>query len=198
MKEKLIVKRIICILLFLAIFLTTACADSVIRAPYDLNIGELSLSGQYTGEVENGIPDGFGVFEAISPNKTAFHYIGQWNNGMMNGEGATYWEDGSLEIGRYQNGLFVSGKYNYNGLEMLKASSSGENTLNPYWLLPTRAAMDDTEESTVQYIGNKSSHVFHTLDCDSVRTMKEKNKVELFSREEAIEKKYKPCGRCSP
>ena len=27
---------------------------------------------------------------------------------------------------------------------------------------------------------------------------KEKNKVEFFSREEAVDKHYKPCSRCSP
>ena len=30
------------------------------------------------------------------------------------------------------------------------------------------------------------------------KVYKEKNKVEFFSREEAIEKKYKPCDRCKP
>lgn len=40
--------------------------------------------------------------------------------------------------------------------------------------------------------------VIATLDCDSVRTMKEKNKIEFYSIEEANEKNYKPCSRCNP
>ena len=40
--------------------------------------------------------------------------------------------------------------------------------------------------------------VIATLDCDSVRTMKEKNKIEFYSIEEANEKNYKPCSRCKP
>ena len=40
--------------------------------------------------------------------------------------------------------------------------------------------------------------VIATLDCDSVRTMKEKNKIEFYSIEEANEKNYNPCSRCNP
>ncbi len=62
--------------------------------------------------------------------------------------------------------------------------------------LPTRSLPTDNTE--VAYIGNKNSHVFHRGTCNSVRDMSEKNKIEFFSRDEAIEKGYKPCGRCNP
>lgn len=48
------------------------------------------------------------------------------------------------------------------------------------------------------YIGNKNSMKFHNPDCSGVQSMKEKNKVLLESREEAIEKGYVPCGMCQP
>ncbi len=48
------------------------------------------------------------------------------------------------------------------------------------------------------YIGNKSRMRFHYPDCKSVADMKEKNRVILMSREEAIEKGYKSCGECHP
>ena len=51
---------------------------------------------------------------------------------------------------------------------------------------------------TVAYIGNKNSKKFHEPDCSSVDEMKEKNKKELFSRDEAIDLGYDPCGRCKP
>ncbi len=54
------------------------------------------------------------------------------------------------------------------------------------------------DEDSVKYIGNKNSHVFHHLDCSSVREMKAKNKVEFFDREEAIDMGYKPCSVCQP
>ena len=51
---------------------------------------------------------------------------------------------------------------------------------------------------SVAYIGNRNSKKFHELGCSSVGEMKAKNKVELFSRDEAIGKGYDPCGRCKP
>ena len=48
------------------------------------------------------------------------------------------------------------------------------------------------------YIGNKSSMVFHLSDCSGVKTMSEKNKVTLSSREEAIKLGYTPCSMCDP
>ena len=50
----------------------------------------------------------------------------------------------------------------------------------------------------VEYIGNKNTHAFHHLWCQSVVEMKEKNRVEFYSRDEAIGMGYKPCGRCNP
>ena len=48
------------------------------------------------------------------------------------------------------------------------------------------------------YIGNKNTKKFHEPSCSSVSDMKEKNKVTLNSRDEAISKGYEPCGRCHP
>lgn len=62
--------------------------------------------------------------------------------------------------------------------------------------IPSRSLPSDDKE--VVYIGNKNSHVFHLNTCDSVENMKEKNKVIFLTRDEAIEKKYKPCSKCNP
>ena len=192
-------KKTLALLLFALMLFSAAYAESVTHREYDLVISEFTLSGYYTGEISNGQPEGYGIFETQTPNGTACHYIGEWKNGIMNGSGAMYWNDGSLEIGEYTDGFFVTGQYNYNGLKLLTAKADGDETLNPYWLNKiTRASMVEDDAPTVMYIGNRNSHVFHTLDCDSVRTMKEKNKIEFYSRDEAIEKHYKPCNRCSP
>ena len=192
-------KRILIFLMLTFILFSTAYAENVTQWEYNLAIMEYTLTGYYTGEIKNGKPDGFGLFETSTPDGTPCHYVGEWANGIMQGSGAMYWNDGSLEIGEYEKGAFVAGKYNYNGLKLLTAATNGEATLNPYWVsMATRTGVTDEDVPVVQYIGNKNSHVFHTLDCDSVRTMKEKNKVEFFSREEAVNKKYKPCSRCSP
>ena len=192
-------KKALSMLLFLLLLFTAAFAENVSRLPYDLAVRGITISGLYSGETTNGIPDGYGLFETQTPDGTPCHYIGEWKDGIMQGSGSMYWNDGSLEIGEYSNGIFVTGKYNYNGLTLLTAKADGDETLNPYWLNKlTRASMQEDDPATVKYIGNKSSRVFHRLDCNSVRTMKEKNKLELYSREEAIEKGYKPCSSCLP
>ena len=48
------------------------------------------------------------------------------------------------------------------------------------------------------YIGNKNSMIFHQLNCGSVTRMKDKNKVSLASREEAISRGFDPCDNCTP
>ena len=54
------------------------------------------------------------------------------------------------------------------------------------------------DSSAAVYIGNKKFKKFHYASCSSVKDMKEKNKVELNTREEAIEKGYVPCKNCNP
>ena len=64
--------------------------------------------------------------------------------------------------------------------------------------LQTREEAVMPDFSTEGYIGNKNSKKFHYISCPSVSNMKEKNKVELSTREEAIEKGYVPCKNCAP
>lgn len=63
----------------------------------------------------------------------------------------------------------------------------------------TQSQSDPDPEPIAQtYIGNRNTKKFHWPSCSSVGDMKEKNKVTLKSRDEAISKGYKPCGRCHP
>lgn len=48
------------------------------------------------------------------------------------------------------------------------------------------------------FIGNKNSKKLHYAECSSVDDMKDKNKVEFYSKEEAWDLGYSPCGRCKP
>ena len=54
------------------------------------------------------------------------------------------------------------------------------------------------EEEIPAYIGNSRSMKFHCPWCDGVQSMAEGNKVYLFSRDEAINAGYQPCGGCNP
>ncbi len=63
----------------------------------------------------------------------------------------------------------------------------------------SRAATSVSEiPASYTYVGNKSTKKFHEPSCSSVSDMKDKNKVILDSREEAIKKGYKPCKKCNP
>ncbi len=52
------------------------------------------------------------------------------------------------------------------------------------------------KKSEEKYIGNKNTHKFHRTSCGTLP--KEKNRVYLNSRKEAIDKYYKACKKCNP
>lgn len=54
------------------------------------------------------------------------------------------------------------------------------------------------EKKEELYVGNSNSRVYHFASCESVTTMKDKNKVYFDSVEQAESKGYHPCKRCSP
>jgi micrococcal nuclease len=54
------------------------------------------------------------------------------------------------------------------------------------------------QPTTSGYIGNKNSHVFHMPSCQGASEMKEKNRVGIRTRDEAIKGGFKPCGTCKP
>lgn len=62
--------------------------------------------------------------------------------------------------------------------------------------------LEGTEDSTSgkDYVGNKSSKVFHDPNCLSVDRMNDSNKVYFYNvtRDEVIAKGYKSCGNCNP
>ncbi len=60
-------------------------------------------------------------------------------------------------------------------------------------------AEDDDDYGDTMYVLNTNTKKFHYSYCSSVDEMKEKNKKYVtWSREEIIDKGYKPCKRCEP
>lgn len=58
---------------------------------------------------------------------------------------------------------------------------------------------DNEYGTTITYVLNKNTKKFHYLDCQSVKLMKDKNKlIEETTREDLIERGYDPCGNCNP
>ena len=163
-------------------------AESVTRAPYSADWGGEEIAGLYTGDMVNGLPEGFGVLEISEEdgqNLRACHYIGLWQEGLPSGEGAMYWENGDRETGIFRDGVLYNGTRVKDGRETAVINGETANT--------AAADMDDAA-----YIGNRNTKKFHSPSCDSVREMKESNRVEFSGREEAIDAGYKPCGRCNP
>ena len=185
---------LMCILLFApGVKAENICtAESVTRTPYTADWGGEEITGLYTGDTVNGLPEGFGVLEIgedDGQNLCAWHYIGLWREGLPSGEGALYWENGDRETGIFRDGVLYNGTRVKGGRET--AVVNGEEAGI------AAADMDDAAGSAA-YIGNRNTKKFHSPSCDSVREMKESNRVEFFDREEAIGAGYKPCGRCNP
>ncbi len=175
-------RRIIALLALLALVFAAAAAgaDSVSRIHYVF----LDWSGEYTGQADsNGIPFGFGVFVSETPlNGEKWHYLGNWEDGLPEGEGAVYFENGNMKKGTFHKGEMAEGlNYTVIGLSAVPVTVE-----------------QPTPGTDPMYIGNKNSMRFHLPTCRSVQQMKEKNRVEFFSREEAIEQHYIPCGDCNP
>lgn len=57
---------------------------------------------------------------------------------------------------------------------------------------------DNPYSGPAPYIGNASKMRFHLAGCASVADMNPNNRVEFYSREEAINLGYVPCKRCNP
>lgn len=170
------------LILFMICICVSAGADSVVRMHYIFQ----NWVGEYTGQVDsNSIPFGFGIFESDTPlegETEAWHYIGFWENGLPEGEGAVYLDNGNMQKGSFSQGKLLSGiRYTVSGLSATLVEQ-----------------VRTVPESEAMYIGNKKSMRFHLPTCRAVQQMKEKNKVEFYSREEAIERNYIPCGDCNP
>lgn len=65
------------------------------------------LTFNYTGEVKDGKPNGMGVAKYASGN--VVRYVGSFVNGMYNGKGTMFFDDGAFLTGMWKNGK-LSGK----------------------------------------------------------------------------------------
>lgn len=71
--------------------------------------GKYDRTGQFKGEVYDGLPSGNGSFSAKNSAGTPWTYEGEWAKGQIEGYGKTVWysDDGSFEEGNYVNGEFT-------------------------------------------------------------------------------------------
>ena len=93
-------------------FVMCASAETVIKQEISVTFPDVTRTGVYSGEVnDNGKPDGFGVFEAVNGEGNRYIIVGEWVDGHMTGQAWEIWENGDLNIGQFEDGHFVSGKY---------------------------------------------------------------------------------------
>jgi micrococcal nuclease len=68
-----------------------------------------------------------------------------------------------------------------------------------YESLEAMASVTGTaEKENAVYAGNVNSKVFHLIDCSSVGRSAEYNLIYFAEREDAVERGYLPCERCTP
>lgn len=106
-------KKMLIILLLLLLVACSAAAETVenvVKMSCIVRMPDVIREGSYTGQTVNGVPHGFGLFETTNSEGVNWHYIGEWVNGSMSGEGGLYWDNGKNEVGTFQNGYLVSGK----------------------------------------------------------------------------------------
>lgn len=105
---------LVLLLVFVFACAPAASAESVVQMAYTAKMSDVSREGVYTGEIKDGLPHGYGIFEAQNASGVPWHYIGQWENGEMNGQGGQYWDTGRCEVGTYQANAFVCGYMHQN------------------------------------------------------------------------------------
>lgn len=109
-------KRILAIFLILFSFASfpAVIAESVTQMTYMVKMPDAIRDGLYTGEVDGDVPNGYGVFVAKNSSGASWHYIGQWVNGVMCGQGGQYWDNGKSAVGTFENNAMVSGEIRKN------------------------------------------------------------------------------------
>ena len=69
---------------------------------YDLDNNNKTIKRlKYIGQVLNGIPEGKGIMYWNNGDR----YEGEWKNNNKNGKGIYYWKDGDIYEGDFKNGL---------------------------------------------------------------------------------------------
>jgi|GEM_PF-2437671 len=114
------------LIILLAFFCVSVCAQEVADMEITITIGDVQRTGLYTGTTKNGLPEGFGRFDAVNSEGEAWYYEGGFKNGLFDGEGKAAWEGGSLQKGIFRNGELYNGKIWNNDGELIKEMADGK------------------------------------------------------------------------
>ncbi len=78
-------------------------AKTVINENMTLSLAFGQISGNYTGETVEGLPDGYGIFTSADYENGGWMYEGDWVSGHMCGDGFTSWGSGYYQAGVYSD-----------------------------------------------------------------------------------------------
>ena len=91
----------------------TSEIENVVKMVCIVKLPEVIREGLYTGETVNGIPHGYGIFTATNSEGLNWHYLGEWANGCVTGQGGMYWDNGQTQVGIFENGNLICGEFHY-------------------------------------------------------------------------------------
>lgn len=89
-----------------------------------VELPEVTRTGEYDGDVIDGVPNGQGTFTAVNSDNEKYTYTGEWKDGTWNGQGTRKFENKkhTEEIGNFTDGEFDPTK-----LELFETCGKGEN-----------------------------------------------------------------------
>lgn len=107
--KKLLAFFLISVLLFSFASAEEIPTETVVKMAYTVEMPDVTREGFYTGEVQDNIPHGYGLFVSHNSSGVQWHYVGEWLNGEMSGQGGCYWDIGQSHVGLYAANALVCG-----------------------------------------------------------------------------------------
>lgn len=173
-------KRIVSILLLLMLLIPVSLADqpaapldAKVEIKLDQYIAEYALTEECKAVLVEYLPD-VNSFDKMEREGTNAY-------SLIMGDGTKYY-------------MIVS----INGEPVSLMSSEKDYDARTRYYDKYEMEKQQKAEANVSYIGNANSLKLHYPSCESVRKMKEKNKVEFSSKEEALNQGYAACKQCMP
>jgi hypothetical protein len=129
-------KKTILFLILIILLLIPGCSNETNTSmPAMKNDAQITLSfsfgersGTYVGDLEDGVPHGFGKFTTKNSEGNTWWYEGSWVKGHFDGPGKTTWSDGTVDIGTYKNDEIVP----LSGDEILPIFGSNDALINHF------------------------------------------------------------------
>lgn len=129
-------KKRILIAVFVLLLFSVATAESngfLTHEEITISFTYGDRTGYYTGSTLNGVPHGYGCFETQNASGNTWIYIGEFDNGLFNGNGMQVWpENSESEQGIFEDGNMISGISRNSSIERIfegEFTSDSRNTL---------------------------------------------------------------------